>query len=164
MLCLFNPFSIMKSLVHARFQRFDLIKIECHPGYNLSENLCFGLCYFTAVTNTGEMRQTHTLKKAIASKADPKNHLIKRMTINKIRPRLTRPGYTDDDTLRFIVTKTYVEEGTPMSIIEDDFLHFAIRAGEIWMEPQDGFVRKRPKKVARKTKKTSAVKKAAKKK
>jgi hypothetical protein len=104
-----------------------------------------------------------TLKKAIG-RSEPKNPLMKRMTINKIRPRLTRPGYTDDETLRFIVTKTYVEEGTTMNIIEDDYLHFAIRAGEIWMEPQDGFVRKRPKKVARKTKKTTAVKKTAKKK
>lgn len=105
-----------------------------------------------------------TLKKFIGRNAEQKSPL-KRMTINKIRPRLTRPGHTDDDTLRLIITKTYIEEGTPMSIIEDDFLHFAIRAGEIWIEPQDGFGRKRTKKpAAKKTARKSTAKKATKKK
>lgn len=95
-----------------------------------------------------------------------KSPLNKRLIVNRIRPGLTR-GLTDDGVLRFVVTKTYVEEGKPMNIIEDDFLHFAIRGGEIWMESQDEFVRRRPKRVAhnKKSKKTEAVvKKAAKKK
>jgi hypothetical protein len=111
------------------------------------------------------------IKKVASRDGAAKEPLMKRLIVNKIRPRLTRARYTDDDTLRFIVTKTYIEEGTPMSIIEDDFLHFAVRAGEIWMEPQDGFVRKRTAKktAAKRSKKlavskTPAAKKAAKKK
>ena len=96
---------------------------------------------------------------------------MKRTIINKIRPRIMHPRYTDDGTLRFIVTKTYVEEGQQMHIIEDDFLHFAIRAGEIWMEPQDRFELKKARKNAKKAparktaaKKAKSVKAAAKKK
>lgn len=107
----------------------------------------------------------NTVKRA-SVKGSQKDPLNKRRIINRIRPGLTRAGLTDDGALRFIVTKTYVEEGQPMNIIEDDFLHFAIRGGEIWMEPQDEFIRRRPKRTApnKKSKKTVAAKKAVKKK
>lgn len=58
-----------------------------------------------------------------------------------------------------------------MHIIEDDFLHFAIRNGEIWMEPQSRFTQRKATKTAKKSparktaaKKAKAAKAAAKKK
>jgi hypothetical protein len=108
----------------------------------------------------------NTVKRVSEKVGTQKSPLEKRMIVNRIRPGLTRAGLTDDGVLRFVVTKTYVEEGKPMNIIEDDFLHFAIRGGEIWMEPQNEFVRRRPKRTApnKKSKKTAAAKKTARKK
>lgn len=105
------------------------------------------------------------MKRAI-DKGSQKSPLTKKVIVNRIRPGLTRAGLTDDGALRFVVTKTYVEEGKPMNIIEDDFLHFAIRGGEIWMESQDQVIRRRPKRTApnKKNGKAVAVKKTAKKK
>lgn len=123
--------------------------------------------FYPALSNKHKgVYMRNTVKRA-SNGSLQKSPLNKRMIVNRIRPGLTRAGLTDDGVLRFVVTKTYVEEGKPMSIIEDDFLHFAIRGGEIWMESQDEFIRRRPKRVAhnKKSKKTeTAVKKAAKKK
>jgi hypothetical protein len=101
----------------------------------------------------------------VQGKADVyKRSSKERTTVNKIRPRIMHPRYTDDSTLRFIVTKTYVEEGQQLNIIEDDSLHFAIRAGEIWIEPEDGFNRRKTRKTARKKAKAVTTKKISRKK